>query len=188
MDGDAGAGLKGRLLVANPALPDVNFHRAVVLLLDHGEEGAVGVVLNRPSTTEVGDAVPQWEALAAEPPVLFVGGPVQQEAAICLAEVGGAEDGEAWRRVMGELGTLDLAAGEGDLQGHVQRIRVFAGYAGWGTGQLETELAAGAWFVADARPEDVLSEEPGLLWRRVLKRQGGLLAALANHPDDPSVN
>ena len=180
--------LRGKLLVANPALPDPNFHRTVVLMLEHSAEGAVGVVLNRPTATDVGDAVPEWGAFAAEPPVLFEGGPVQPQAAICLAEVAGAGATPQWHPVLGEVGTLDLTAHEDDVTPPVSRLRVFAGYAGWGAGQLEHELDLGAWFTVDAGPDDVLSGEPRMLWPRVLKRQGGLLAALASYPDNPRVN
>jgi len=179
--------LKGRLLVANPALPDPNFHRTVVLMLSHGSEGALGVVINRPSELSLAGPLPVCEPLAAEPGVVFVGGPVEPGAAICLAEVeGSSDDGERWQQVLGSVGTLDLSADEMMLR--VQRLRVFAGYSGWGAGQLETELEAGAWFVADARPDDALSSAPARLWREVLHRQGGWLAGLANFPEDPSSN
>jgi putative transcriptional regulator len=184
------AGLvKGRLLVANPALPDPNFHRTVVVMLEHGDGGAVGLVLNRPSETAVGEPLPRCELLAAEPPVVFVGGPVEPAAAICLAEVDRA-DGVRWNPVIGAVGTLDLGDGTGvaDVMAQVHRLRVFAGYAGWGPGQVEDELEAGAWFVVDALAGDVLSDQPGRLWRTVLRRQGGWLASLSTFPDDPSVN
>jgi putative transcriptional regulator len=181
--------VKGRLLVANPALPDPNFHRTVVIMLDHGEGGALGVVLNRPSETAVGEPLPLCELLAAEPPVVFVGGPVEPAAAICLAEVDKA-DGMHWNPLIGAVGTVDLGDGSGvdDVMAQVHRLRVFAGYAGWGPGQVEDELAAGAWFVVDALAADVLSDEPRLLWRTVLRRQGGWLAALSSFPEDPTVN
>jgi putative transcriptional regulator len=181
--------VKGRLLVANPALPDPNFHRTVVFMLEHGDGGALGVVLNRPSETAVSDPLPRCESLAAEPSVVFVGGPVEPAAAICLAEVEAAV-GMHWNPVLGAVGTLDLGDGSGaeDLLGQVQRLRVFAGYAGWGPGQVEAELEAGAWFVVDALAADVLCDQPRLLWRTVLRRQGGWLASLSSFPDDPSVN
>ena len=183
--------LRGRLLVANPALPDANFHRTVVFMIEHNEEGTLGVVLNRPSTTSLEEALPDWGAFAAYPPVLFVGGPVEPSAAICLASIGGeweAGEGQPWRHIAGDVGTLDLSAGAGPLGDRVPRLRVFAGYAGWAVGQLVGELALGAWFVVDPHPDDVLSRQPMTLWRSVLRRQGGLRAALANYPDDASVN
>jgi putative transcriptional regulator len=180
--------LKSRLLVANPAMPDPNFHRTVVLVLEHSPEGALGLVLNRPSDTEVGGALPEWGRLAVEPPVVFVGGPVEPTAAICLAELDEEQEGERWRPLVGELGTLDLTAEEADLAGRVRGLRVFAGYAGWSAGQVEGELEVSAWFVVDAEPGDALGPRPGDLWHDVLRRQGGWLASLAAYPDDPSTN
>jgi putative transcriptional regulator len=180
--------LKGRLLLANPAMPDPNFHRTVVLMLEHSDDGAVGLVLNRPTDTSVGGALPQWSDLAADPPVLFVGGPVEPGAAICLAEVTGSTERESWRPVLGGLGTLDLSADEALASEGVSGLRVFAGYAGWAPGQLEAELEAQGWFVVDARPGDALCPRPGQLWSTVLRRQGGWLAALASFPAEPSVN
>jgi putative transcriptional regulator len=130
--------------------------------------------------------------LAADPPVVFVGGPVEPSAAICLAEVTGTVTGtgerENWRRVLGGLGTLDLSADEVELAQGVRGLRVFVGYAGWAGGQLEAELEASGWFVVDAQPGDALSARPGQLWGTVLRRQGGWLAALAAFPAEPSVN
>ena len=180
--------LKGRLLLANPAMPDPNFHRTVVLVLEHSVDGAVGVVLNRPTDTAVGGALPRWGDLATDPPVLFAGGPVEPSAAICLAEVSGTVERESWRRVLGELGTLDLSADESSASEGVRGLRVFAGYAGWAAGQVEAELEAKGWFVVDAQPGDVLSARPAQLWNAVLRRQGGWLAALAAFPAAPSVN
>ncbi|MDQ1392954.1 MAG: putative transcriptional regulator [Acidimicrobiaceae bacterium] len=197
--------LKGRLLVANPAMPDPNFHRTVVLLLAHQDDGALGVVLNRPSELDVDSPLPRWERLVADPPVVFVGGPVAPGAAICLARVpdpppevpDGAEhhpsgmDREGlggWVPLVGELGTLDLERDPDDLVIVVDAIRVFAGYAGWGPGQLEGEIDAGAWFVVLAEPGDALSGDPDQLWKRVLRRQGGRLALVAAYPNEPNLN
>jgi putative transcriptional regulator len=184
--------LKGRVLVANPVLPDPNFERTVVLLLAHEDEGALGLVLNRPSETEVDAPLPRWERLAARPQVVFVGGPVRPGAAICLARVPTRVspnlEMQGWTPVVGELGTLDLEQDPDDLAPGVEAIRVFAGYAGWGPGQLEGEIDAGAWFVLPAEPGDVMSADPEQLWKRVLRRQGGKLAMVAAFPDDPSTN
>ncbi len=201
--------LKGRLLVANPAMPDPNFHRTVVLLLAHQEDGALGVVLNRPSELEVDSPLPRWERLVADPPVVFVGGPVAPGAAICLARVpdppftdptfaGLAGDDllrglhpaglGGWVPLVGQLGTLDLERDPDDLAIKVEAIRVFAGYAGWGPGQLEGEVDAGAWFVVSAEAADALAADPEALWKRVLRRQGGQLALVAAFPNDPNLN
>jgi putative transcriptional regulator len=193
---------KGRLLVANPAMPDPNFHRTVVLLLAHQDDGALGVVLNRPSELDVDSPLPRWERLVADPAVVFVGGPVAPGAAICLARVPDPPlaglpgedppDGPAgmggWVPLVGELGTLDLEGDPDDLTIKVEAIRVFAGYAGWGPGQLEGEVDAGAWFVVTADAADALAADPEALWKRVLRRQGGQLALVAAYPDEPSLN
>lgn len=180
--------LAGRLLVAAHNLLDENFYRSVVFILEHNEEGAVGVILNRPSKTGVDDPLPHWQSLAAPPAVVFVGGPVQPGAAICLGHGRPEDHAEGWRPLFGRLGTVDLGSDPDEVSRHVEAIRVFSGYAGWGKGQLEMEISAGGWFVVDAQPGDALSERATELWRIVLRRQGGKLAVLANFPDDPSLN
>lgn len=193
MDDDDFDSLSGSLLVAAPVLRDPNFERAVVLLLEHGEAGALGVVLNRPTDTDVGVALPRWDRLAAAPPVLFTGGPVAPTAAICLGRgqvgaVGGGDDVEGWSPLFDGVGSVDLERDPDDLAGAVEQVRVFAGYAGWGPDQLEGELATGAWYVFRAMAADVVSPEPADLWRTVLRRQGGALAMVANFPADPAMN
>jgi putative transcriptional regulator len=179
---------KGRLLVAAPTLYDPNFERSVVLVLEHTEEGAVGVVLNRPSETELGSALPGWDHLAATPGVVFVGGPVAHGAAIGLARAVQAGETEAWAPVIDRLGTVDLSLDPHDMDTPVDLVRVFAGYAGWGPGQLEGEIDEGSWLVLRAHPDDALSPDPDNLWRAVLDRQGGRVSWLANFPPDPSMN
>jgi putative transcriptional regulator len=183
---------RGRLLVANPRLPDPNFDRAVVLLLACNEDGALGVVLNRPSDMLLSAPLPGWESLAAEPAVVFVGGPVQHQAAICLAQrAASAVDGSTagrWQPVTPDLGTLDLELDPYGLRDTFGQVRVFSGYAGWSPGQLDDEIEAGAWWVVDAEPGDAFSSRPGELWKRVLRRQGSPLALLASYPDDPNMN
>jgi putative transcriptional regulator len=180
--------LTGRLLVATPALGDPNFDRTVVLILEHTDEGAVGLVLNRPSDTEVREPLPEWDDLTADPSVIFVGGPVEQKAVIGLARRGSAGVEERWRPLVDGVGIVDLGPGPDDLLPAVEDLRLFAGYAGWGGGQLEGEIGAGAWWVVDALPEDACSREPERLWTTVLRRQRPRLAMYANYPVDPSVN
>ena len=170
------ASLKGKLLVATPALGDPNFDRTVVLVLEHGDEGAAGVVLNRPTDMELLGHLPGWEEHAAAPGVVFVGGPVSPSGVICLAITDG------------EIETLDPTILPDDVGAVVDGVRVFAGYAGWGAGQVEGEIADGAWFVVDALPGDALSSRPNDLWRAVLRRQPGRLSLFANYPDDVSSN
>jgi putative transcriptional regulator len=167
--------LSGSLLLATPGLADPNFSRAVVLVLAHSEEGALGVILNRPSDLAVAEVLPRWADLATSPPVIFFGGPVQPDTALCL----GATD-TGWR-------TVDVETDDpGDTA--VTAIRVFAAYAGWGPRQLEAEIEAGGWYVATALPGDPFSGEPLDLWARVLRRQGGRTAFAATAPLDPSAN
>jgi putative transcriptional regulator len=179
---------RGRLLVATPVIGDANFERTVVLLLEHGDDGALGLVLNRPTDVAVLDPLPEWNGFAAEPSVVFVGGPVEQGAAIGLARTRDGDATEGWSPVLGHIGTLDLSRDPTDLDVDIEQVRVYAGYAGWGPGQLEGELDADAWLILDARPDDVLCDEPDGLWSRVLRRQGGDLALLSYCPSDPSSN
>lgn len=186
--------VKGRLLVATPALGEPTFYRTVLLMLEHGEEGALGVVLNRPSEMELSGPVPEWEPFAAPPSVIFFGGPVAQGTAICLArsssgdEAEHAEQAQGWTPLLGPLGALDIGRSPHEVAHPVYDLRVFSGHAGWAPGQLEGEVAEGAWFVVDADPGDVLSPQPLDLWRRVLRRQQGRMALFAAFPPDPSLN
>jgi putative transcriptional regulator len=155
----------------------------VVFILDHTDDGALGVVLNRPSEVEVGDALPQWEVLATRPGVVFVGGPVQPEAVVALGR--GGEESSQVQAVGDGVGIVDLRADPLGLLGQVGGLRLFAGYAGWGPGQLEDEISEGGWFVVDARPEDVFGERPDDLWLEVLERQGGVFRSVSH---DPTLN
>jgi putative transcriptional regulator len=179
---------RGRLLVATPTLYDPNFFRSVVLVLEHGEDGALGVVLNRPSETAVGETLPDWNRLASDPGVVFVGGPVSPDAAIGVARADISDQTEGWAPLFGSLGTIDLGRDPVEVPVDVQNLRVFAGYAGWTEGQLDGELDAGGWFVVDAAPDDVFTAEPARLWVSVLRRQGGRLAMFATAPPHPSQN
>jgi putative transcriptional regulator len=180
--------LAGRLLVATPRLADPNFARAVVLLLDHGAEGAFGVVLDRPLPVPVGGVLPGWQALVTEPGALFQGGPVGLDGAIGLATVAGAGPHRGIDRLVGPFGLVDLDGDPAELTGEVTGLRVFAGHAGWGGGQLEAEIADHDWYVLPAEPGDAVSDDPAGLWRRVLRRQGGDLAIVSLWPLDARLN
>ena len=185
-----------RLLVSVPTLHDPNFFRSVVFMIEHADEGAVGVVLNQPSETRLVDVLPEWAAASALPAVAFVGGPVQpQDALIGLARFtprGGAgeEGADAWQPLLGRIGIVDLGRSPDEARGAIEAVRVFAGYSGWGPGQLDRELEQGGWFVVDADPDDILTPDPASLWRVVLRRQGGDVAVSANYPRhaDPTAN
>jgi putative transcriptional regulator len=178
--------LQGQLLIASPALVDPNFYRTVVLVTAHGDEGAVGVVLNRPSEATIDEAVPQLGALANGDDVVYVGGPVNPSGVAVLAEFDEPE--EAGVHVLDNVGFVDL---EQALEGSapaLRRRRVFAGVAGWGGGQLEEELERDDWILEPARVDDVFAAEPRELWAAVLLRKGGSYALVARMPEDPSVN
>lgn len=176
----------GRLLVASTTLVDPNFARSVVLIGLHSEEGALGLVLNRPSTSSVASAVPQLEELIDTGEPVFVGGPVQSSAVVMLAEF--EDPAAAGLLVLGRIGLPAPEASLEQLAAATTRRRVFAGYAGWAEGQLDAEIEAGDWIQQDALPEDVFSVEPDQLWSSVLERKGGQYALLARMPLDPSLN
>ena len=178
----------GRLLVAEPMLGDPNFDRTVVLVLQHTPDGALGLVLNRPTDVPVVEALPTWGGLATDPAVLHIGGPVEEHSGWCLARARDVDALEGFVPVLGDLGLVDLELDPDHVEASFSAVRLYAGYSGWGPGQLEHELAQDAWFVADAEPDDpFLPDGPGL-WRRILARQGGPLARLALFPPDPSLN
>jgi putative transcriptional regulator len=177
--------LKGQLLVAGPALVDPNFRRTVVLVGEHTEEGALGVVLNRASETTVQEAVPELTALSGDLGHVYVGGPVQPSAIVVLADFVEPERSSAL--VLDSVGFLPAEADPEEL-GELRRARVFAGYAGWGPGQLDDELEEGSWIVEPALAHDVFTVDPDELWSDVLRRKGGPFEVLALMPLDPSLN
>lgn len=177
--------LEGQLLVASPGLVDPNFRRSVVLVCEHGEEGALGVVLTRPSEATVAEAVPHFAELVEPEEVVFVGGPVEPQAVVALAEY---EEPEAGAAVLGPVGFVSADADPAALAERTTRARVFAGYSGWTAGQLEAELDEGAWIVAPGEPDDVFTDDPDELWASALRRLGGEYAFLATLPPDPSLN
>lgn len=172
----------GSLLVASPLLIDPNFQRTVILVLQHDSEGAVGVVLNRPSGEDVASHLPEWAFRLEDPAVVFQGGPVDPSVAIGVVKAMSATEPTA---VIG-VGMVDLA--EDPAAVVAGPVRVFSGYSGWGGGQLEAELEEGAWIVVPATANDVFTETPETLWGEVLRRQGGSLALIASFPSDPSLN
>lgn len=181
--------MTGQLLVATPALKDPNFDRTVVLLVAHEPEGALGVVLNRATEVPVSEVLGDWGSLARDPAVLFEGGPVQPESAICLARMRTpARRMKGFHPVSGSVGTLDLSVDPERLRESVSGVRVFAGYSGWSPGQLEEEISSGSWFLLDALPGDAFVDRPDDLWPMVLRRQGGIMAAVAHFPPDVALN
>jgi putative transcriptional regulator len=169
----------GKLLISSPSMSDANFDRTVVFMLEHTEEGALGVVLNRPAPLDVADVVPQWAPFVSEPRVVFIGGPVAQGSVLALARADDAEPSAEFTPVLGAVGVLDATMDPSELGTPIAEVRLFSGYSGWAPGQLERELEVGAWFVIDAEPTDPLSAHPENLWAEVLKRQEGR-EAMAN--------
>lgn len=174
----------GRLLLATPPLTDPSFDRTVVYVVEHRTDGALGLVLNRPTDEPIGPPLDQWIGLLGSHAVAFEGGPVEQNGLLALGTfvASGTEPtaiGPAER-----ITSVDLAADPTSLAGELRALRIFRGFAGWGPGQLDAELAQGAWIVVDAEPDDVVGADPQALWRSVLRRQHGRLAWLADAPDD----
>ncbi len=177
--------LRGHLLVAGPGLVDPNFWRTVVLVGEHSDEGALGVVLNRSSETTVVEALPDLALLADDMGAVHVGGPVQPSAVVVLADFVDIDAAESL--VVESVGFLPAEVEPATI-GELTRARVYVGYAGWGPGQLDAELEEGSWIVEPALPDDVFTDDPDGLWSGVLRRKGGPFGLLAAMPPDPSRN
>ena len=178
--------LRGQLLIAGATLPDPNFARTVVLVCEHSEEGALGLVLNRAGELSVAQSAPELAPLIGDDAMIDEGGPVQPDALLVLAEFEDPVD--AAIPVLGPVGLMGDGSHIEDLIGATRRARAFAGYAGWGPGQLDAELARNDWFVAPAGIDDIFDPDADELWQRVLSRKGGHFAVVARMPIDPSVN
>ena len=178
--------LRGKLLVASPALVDPNFSRTVVLIAEHGEDGAMGIVLNRASEVEVADAAAPLGELVEAGERVHAGGPVQPTAVMIVAEFVDPE--QAATLVVDSVGFVSADADFDTLAADVARVRVFAGLAGWAPGQLEAELERDDWIVEPATPDDVFAPDAEELWSAVLERKGGQYALVARMPEDPSLN
>lgn len=183
----------GQLLVSAPDLTDPNFERTVVLLLDHDGSGSLGVVVNRPTELAVADVLAPWSGYSSAPDVVFSGGPVGVDGALALAAFDsvpaalGARP-RGWRPVIGGIGLIDLDSDPESLREDLRALRIFAGYSGWGAGQLDSELSQGAWVIAESMPGDAFSLRPERLWGDVLRRQPGDVRLLATCPADVSLN
>lgn len=175
----------GRLLVATPSLVDPNFVETVILIVEHGDEGAFGLVVNRPSQARVAETVTPWSGEVSAPDVLFVGGPVEPDGVLGLGLLRPDVDVTPWAHRVGRVALVDVSREPAEVRPDLTQLRLFAGHAGWGPGQLEAEIAVGSWFVVDVAPEDPFTEHPERLWRRVLARQGGIFSTVTA---DPSSN
>ncbi len=177
--------LRGHLLVASPGLLDPTFRRAVVLLTEHTNEGAAGLVLNRPSPVEVAAGVPALETVVDDGDQVWVGGPVEPEAVLVLGEFLDPDDAAV--PLFGSIGFPSLEEPD-EIAPLTLRRRVFAGYSGWGAGQLEDELARDDWILEPAHADDAFTDAPEELWADVLRRKGGIYELVARMPEDPSLN
>ena len=176
--------LQGQLLVSSPSLHDPNFRKTVVLVAHHDEDGAMGLVLTRPSDVAAVEAVPSLDGLPGATGLIFVGGPVQPEAFMVLAEFDDVDNAAA--PIFDRVGFMPADAEPDELS--ISRMRLFAGYAGWGAGQLEAELEEPAWIVVAAEPDDAFADDPEELWRVVVLRKGGPFSIMENMPFDPELN
>ena len=176
--------LQGKLLVSSPALVDPNFRKTVVLIAHHDDDGAMGLVLSRPSDVPAEEAIPALDGIPGATDPVFVGGPVQPDAFMALAEFEDVD--EAAAPIFGSIGFMPAESEPEELA--VRRVRVFAGYAGWGAGQLEAELAEPSWIVVDAQADDAFADDPDELWRAVVARKGRAFSLLETMPFDPGLN
>jgi putative transcriptional regulator len=177
--------LRGKLLIASPALTDPNFARSVVLMTEHSEDGAMGIVLNRPADAAASELIPALQDIARDD-LLFIGGPVQPQAVVLLAEFADPE-AAAWI-VVADVGLASAESDFSELGEAVRRGRFYAGYSGWGPGQLEMEIEVESWIVEPPLPAELFPDDPEALWSDVLERKGGSYALVSRMPDDPSMN
>ena len=175
--------------MASIMLADGVFNQSVVLILDSDQDGALGVILNEISQTPLDAVLPEWVVTVSEPRLLFHGGPVSPNGAICLASVvADDEEPPGWRPLFSSVGLLHLDTPIEIVSGAYRDLRIFAGYAGWATGQLQAEIAEGMWYLAPADYSDVFSDHPLELWRTVLRRQKGELAFFSTWVENPELN
>ncbi|WP_454164210.1 YqgE/AlgH family protein [Gordonia iterans] len=181
----------GSLLIASTSLTGPTFARAVIYVIEHDQNGTLGVVLNRMSQAAVFNILPQWADLAASPRAVFIGGPVSTESAVCLgvAKTGVDVSTEPkLHQVTGRVCMVDLDADPEELEPVLSGVRIFAGYAGWDAGQLDDELGDGSWLIASGLPSDLLAPATVDVWHEVLRRQQWPLPLLATYPADPLTN
>lgn len=178
----------GKLLIATPAIGDDNFEQSIIYMLHHDLDGALGVVINRPSELQVDELLPRWADLTTVPALIFSGGPVETNGFIGVARAVGPQPDDVVEVPGTNVVTVDLEGDPALTAAHTDRLRIFRGYAGWGAHQLDTELNAGSWFTVISDPGDLWSEAPGDLYEQVLRRQSGDMRWFANAPLDPKQN
>lgn len=180
--------IAGSLLIASATLTDPNFARCVILVVDSDANGSLGLVLNRPTETPVGEVLEPWQDMTTGPDVFFRGGPVELNAALALGSVLDGPVPPGWQPLTGSLGLVDLDSSPDVFLGRLAALRVYAGYTGWGAGQLDSEIAEGSWHVVPAEEADLFSSTPDRLWSAVLRRQPPPLSMLATLPQDANLN
>jgi putative transcriptional regulator len=178
----------GSLLIASATLVDPNFARCLLLVLDSNDDGTLAVILNRPSDAHVGEVLGSWRDLVTQPDVLFRGGPVEGNAALALGRLSGPVVPPGWQPLVGPVGVLDLDSDPMQYVGHLAALRLYAGYAGWGAGQLDQEIAEGSWHLAAAEEADLFTATPERLWSQVLRRQPVPVSLLTTLPHDANLN
>ena len=178
----------GSLLIASATLLDPNFARCVLLILNSDSDGTLGVVLNRPTETPVGEVLSPWQDMTSEPGVFFRGGPVELNAALALGSLRSGPAPSGWRPLTGSLGIVDLDSSPDEFLGRLNALRVYVGYTGWGAEQLEGEIAEGSWHVVPAADHDLFSDTPDRVWAEVLRRQPPPLSMLTTLPEDANLN
>jgi len=179
--------LKGQFILDNGRLQGSFFHRTVILICQHDADGAFGLFVNRCTQNKVGDALVAKlpDALKAES--LFLGGPVQPQALSFLHHEAYLPDANVMPNL--DLGhSLDELMEIADSFSSTQRLKVFAGYAGWSPGQLDDEMKRNTWMTHPASTELIFHPEPGSLWRAILRDKGSKYKLLAEAPEDPSLN
>ncbi|MBL89133.1 MAG: hypothetical protein CL517_02515 [Actinobacteria bacterium] len=177
---------RGKLLLATPELMDSNFHRSVVLVIEHNNDGAIGVVLNRQTEITSTEVLPKWVFSSSSDSLLFWGGPVQQESLLALGLLN--QDSAALQNnLLNRITVIDLNQEIIDSELFTS-ARLYSGYSGWSPGQLNAEISSGGWIVAEANDNDPFVDQPTDLWSEVLERQEGFISRLAQYPDDPRMN
>ena len=180
---------KGVFLVASPSLRDPNFRQTVVLLCEHGDEGALGVVVNRPTAMLLSEAVPQVPVLEGQRHTLFSGGPVQPNQVMILFRL--THETEDQHHVFdgvylgGDLGVLEQVL---TRPSGTDAFRAYVGYSGWGAGQLENEMKTGSWITLPADPTVVFEKDPARIWPDIMRALGGRYTVYADMPADPHMN
>jgi len=172
----------GQFLVATPIIAAPPFARSVILMLEHDESGAFGLILNAATIIPVADHLPEIAHLASEPPSVFVGGPVGSDMAIILGRSGTAD----FQRPtpFGNIGIIDVDGIPPDLDA----LRVFAGYAGWTPWQLDAEIDDGSWWVVPTDRSLIFSAETSDMWERVVSAAPGTIPFHRTFPHDLSAN